>query len=177
MFDFLDSVDLEQSHFYLRPCTRCLKCERAILPCEQRDGANFWSCACQPAIHKAKPAKVGLGAKNQVTQEIKWLQKFPDSKKHGTPLDFGGVEPQEVEYFLMEEVEGHWCGCEWDECDCARLPQICRDCSSFSFDYGFTSLSAAVLYYRRFYPKEELRVDASKISHHELLEALLPPLN
>lgn len=177
MFEFLDSVDVEQPHFYLRPCTRCLKCGAAILPCEQRDGRNFWSCSCHSALHGPKPTRVGLGAKNQVTEEIKWLQKFLDSKKWGTPLEFHGIGTQEAEYFLLENWDGHSCGCEWDECECERLPRICRDCPSTYSDYGFTLLSAAILYYRRFYPREELRVDSSKISHHELLEALLPPVN
>jgi len=183
MFEFLDSIDVEQPFFYLRPCTRCLKCESHIMPTEQRDGRNFWRCrTCWGETY----VNVGLGARNQVTGKIVWSERHEQASLHGTSLEFAGVKPQPIVYGINDGHQG-WIDAdengflqpdeeifiEWYE------PPISTD------THGFSSLLAAILFFRKHHKLSELRVAETPTcwsgelisSAHELVEVLLndPP--
>ncbi len=99
MFEFLDSIDVEQPFFYLQPCTRCLRCEQPLMPTEQREGRNFWRCNTWKCVGNAN---VGLGAKNQVTNKILWGERHEHASLQGTSLDFVGVKPQLIIYGIND---------------------------------------------------------------------------
>ncbi|PQV64735.1 hypothetical protein B1R32_1032 [Abditibacterium utsteinense] len=149
MLEFLDSIDVEQPFFYLQPCTRCLKCEKPLMPRKQRkkqqDGRNFWRCETWKCDEKAN---VGLGAKNQVTMKIVWSERHEQASSHGTSLDFVGVEPQLISFLIDDGWHGF--------VDIVEEGQQIHEAAFIEFldppirhDEGFASLLAAILHFRK----------------------------
>ena len=169
MFDFLDSIDAEQPFFYLEPCTRCLKCGICLMPKEEREGRYFWRCYCDYGSY----SNVGLGAKNQLTGTIIWGEYYAIASVTGTPLGFGGVEPQLVSWHIHDfevDIYDGECAVGVDEFD---YDTISRFREPICCDGGFSSLLAAMLYYRREYKNSELTLEFSPLSYHDLMEALM----
>jgi len=148
------------------------------MPTEQREGRNFWRCrTCWSEIY----VNVGLGARNQVTRRIVWSERHEQASLHGTSLDFAGVKPQPIVYgindgnqgFMDEDENGYQppsdTFIEWYE------PPISTD------NGGFSSLLAAILFFRKHHNLSEIRVAETPScwsgellsSVHDLMEALL----
>jgi len=148
------------------------------MPDERRKLRNFWPCN----YWKCKgDANVGLGARNQVTGKIVWSERHEQAGLRGTSLEFAGVKPQPIvcgindghQGFMDEDENGYQppsdTFIEWYE------PPISTD------NGGFSSLLAAILFFRKHHNPNEIRVAKTPScwsgellsSAHDLMEALL----
>lgn len=159
MFDFFGEIDVEQPQFYLQPCTRCLTCEKPILPLKRGAiGIGLWFCHWCGAF-----AKIRVGQKNQVTGKVRWLERHEEGDLQ---VGLGSVEPQET-FFEIE-----WTGpCYSESNDDTRYPTIISHSQPVRDDEGFSSFAAAILRFRMVEPLKEIRFNCCSMSYHELMEA------
>lgn len=163
MFEFLDEIDPEHPHFYARPCTRCLRCEQPILPTERKGETNFWFCegGCKRWVN------VGLGSRNQVTREIRWLERYEKSNKQGTLLCFSGIPPEPA-FFIIDEDYVGFCDddVEGPPITILKTTRPRLEC------WAFHSLLSAMMRFRRLDPSAGITFDYRPMTQHEIMEAI-----
>ena len=116
--------DLNSAAFVTTPCTRCLKCKGTRIEAEtvrphwndfeaddemRSTEVEYWWCDdCGDNV------AIGLGAQNEITHEVTWLETYPDAANESTQ-SVEHIEPQQPNYEVrcengqvaVSEIEGY----------------------------------------------------------------------